>query len=126
MNSRGKTIVLSAHNLYHIEYVCHRVAILKNGKICVCDTIDSIRQKLGQREYEVIFKADVDLNYTKQGDNYIFRTTDVSQIAVLLQKISDRNWALIDLSVKQSALEDMYVKLMDEAPAYSIAGASEN
>jgi ABC-2 type transport system ATP-binding protein len=92
MNSRGKTIVLSAHNLYHIEYVCHRVAILKNGKICVCDTIDSIRQKLGQREYEVIFKADVDLNYTKQGDNYIFRTTDVSQIAMLLQKISDRNW----------------------------------
>jgi len=38
----------------------------------------------------------------------------VSRIASLLQNISENNWALIDLSVRQSALEDMYVKLMDD------------
>jgi len=114
LNSQGKTIVLSAHNLYHIEYICHKVAIMKNGKIYICDTMDSIRKKLGKREYEVTFKSDAALNYEKQGDNYVFKSTEVSQIASLLQNISDKNWALIDLSVQQSALEDMYIKLMEE------------
>jgi ABC-2 type transport system ATP-binding protein len=114
LNSRGKTIILSAHNLYHIEYICHKVAIMKNGQIYICDTMDSIRKKLGKREYEVIFKAEPGLNYDKQGENYVFKSTDVARIAALLQIISEKNWALIDLSVQQSALEDMYIKLMNE------------
>jgi ABC-2 type transport system ATP-binding protein len=126
LNSQGKTIVLSAHNLYHIEYVCQRVAIMKNGRIHICDTIDAIRKKLGKREYEVIFKAEGGLEFEKQGDNYIFKTDDVARIAGILQTISDKNWALIDLSVKQSALEDMYVKLMDESGGSSAVGSGEN
>jgi ABC-2 type transport system ATP-binding protein len=114
LNNLGKTIVLSAHNLFHIEYICDRVAIMKNGEIYICDTIDAIRARLGEREFEIIFKADEDLDYERQGDNYVFRTSDVSQIASVLQSISEKNWALIDLSVRQSALEDMYVKLMDD------------
>ncbi|HEX2956962.1 MAG TPA: hypothetical protein VHO70_09015 [Chitinispirillaceae bacterium] len=99
---------------------------MKNGEIYICDTMDSIRKKLGKREYEVTFKADTDLEYEKQGENYVFRTSDVSKIAGLLQIISDNNWALIDLSVQQSALEDMYVKLMAESPVHSLVGAAEN
>ncbi len=115
LNAQGKTIVLSAHNLFHIEYICHRVAIMKNGQLYICETMDSIREKLGKRQYEVIFKADAELSYEKQGDNYVFRAGDVSHIASLLQEISEKNWALIDLSVRQSALEDMYVKLMEDS-----------
>ncbi len=115
LNNRGKTIILSAHNLFHIEYICDRVGIMKNGELVVCDTMESIRKKLGRREYEVVFHADIDLDYEKQGDNYVFSTTDVAQIARLLQDISEKNWALIDLSMRQSALEDMYVELMDKS-----------
>jgi len=117
LNDEGKTIVLSAHNLFHIEYVCDRVAIMKNGQIYVCDTVKAIREKLGKREYEVVFKTDESLDYGKQGDNYVFTTADVSRIASLLHDISENDWALIDLSVRQSALEDMYVKLMDDGSA---------
>jgi len=117
LNKEGKTIVLSAHNLFHIEYICDRVVIMKNGEIYMCDTIGAIREKLGKREYEVIFKADEKLDYEKQGDNYVFTTSDVARIASLLHDISENDWALIDLSVRQSALEDMYVKLMDDGSA---------
>jgi ABC-2 type transport system ATP-binding protein len=114
LNKLGKTIILSAHDLFHVEYICDRVAIMKNGEIYICDTIDSIRARLGKREYEVVFKADEALDYERQGDNYVFRTADIAQIASVLENISEKNWALIDLSVRQSALEDMYVKLMDD------------
>jgi ABC-2 type transport system ATP-binding protein len=114
LNKQGKTIILSAHNLFHIEYICDRVAIMKSGEIYICDTIEAIRKKLGKREYEVVFRTDEKLEYTRQGDNYVFATADVSQIASLLQKISEHDWALVDLSVRQTALEDMYVNLMGD------------
>jgi ABC-2 type transport system ATP-binding protein len=115
LREQGKTIVLSAHNLFHVEYICDRVAILKNGKMLVCDDMNAIRKSLGSREYQVIFKADADLDYERSEGNYVYRTSDVSQIADMLRTISANNWALADLSVRQSALEDIYVKLMTTA-----------
>ena len=114
LNEQGKTIVLSAHNLFHIEYICHRVAIMKNSELVVCDTIEAMRESFGTREYEIVFKTDTEIDYEKQEDNYVFRGADVGQIASLLQQISEHNWALVDLSVKQSALEEMYVNIMEK------------
>jgi ABC-2 type transport system ATP-binding protein len=114
LKDQGKTIVLSAHNLFHVEYVCDRVAILRNGRLIVCDSMEAIRSSLGRREYEVIFKSEDRLDYEQKDENYVFRTTDVADIASLLEDISDNKWALVNLSVRESALEDIYVKLMSE------------
>ena len=114
LKKQGKTIILSAHNLHHVEYVCDRVAIMKNGRILVCDTVDSMRESLGRREYEIVFRANEDLVYDRREDNYVFSASDVGEIATMLNRISENKWALIDLSVSQSALEDMYVELMIE------------
>lgn len=112
LRAEGKTIVLSAHNLFHVEYVCDRVAILKNGRLVVCDSMDKIRKSLGSREYVVKFMSEQKLDYEKHEGNYIFKTANVGEIATLLRDISDNNWALVDMSMKESALEDIYVKLM--------------
>jgi ABC-2 type transport system ATP-binding protein len=112
LKEQGKTIVLSAHNLFHIEYVCDRVAILKNGRLAVCDSMEAIRTSLGRREYEVVFTSDSELDYERSDGNYVFRTTDVSEIATMLDSVSVNDWALVNLSVRESALEDIYVKLM--------------
>jgi ABC-2 type transport system ATP-binding protein len=112
LRQQGKTILLSAHNLFHVEYICDRVAILKDGRLIVCDTMDAIRASLGRREYRVIFKTDAALDYERQDDNYIFHTTDVAAMARVLNDISENNWALVDLAVQESALEEIYVKLM--------------
>ena len=112
LRDQGKTILLSAHNLFHVEYICDRVAILKNGQLVVCDSMEAMRQSLGNREYEVVFKSDDRLDYEQKEGNYVFRTVDVGEIASVLEDISENNWALVNLSVRESALEDIYVKLM--------------
>lgn len=112
LKDQGKTILLSAHNLFHVEYICDRVAILKNGRLVVCDSMEAIRKSLGNREYEVVFKSDDTLDYEQQEGNYVCRTVDVSEIVSVLEDISENNWALVNLSVRESALEDIYVKLM--------------
>jgi ABC-2 type transport system ATP-binding protein len=114
LKEQGKTIVLSAHNLFHVEYICDRVTILKQGKILVCDTMSSLRQSLGKREYEVVFRAEQDLDYQKRDGNYVLKTSDVGEITEVLREIADRKWTLVDLSMQQSALEDIYISLMTD------------
>ena len=112
LKREGKTILLSAHNLFHVEYICDRVAIIKNGRLVVFDTMDSLRASLGQREYQVIFTSDEPLEFERREGNYVFRTTDIGAIADLLETIAANEWALVDLAVQESALEEIYVKLM--------------
>jgi ABC-2 type transport system ATP-binding protein len=112
LKNEGKTILLSAHNLFHVEYICDRVAIIKNGRLVVYDKMDAIRNSLGTREYQVVFKADEQLDYERQNGNYIFRTDQVAAIAAVLETVSAHNWSLVDLSMKESALEEIYVRLM--------------
>ncbi|AFC99555.1 ABC-type multidrug transport system, ATPase component [Methanocella conradii HZ254] len=114
LRAEGKTIVLSAHNLFHVEYVCDRVAILKNGKLLVCDSMANIRKSLGKREYEVKFMSGQRLDYEKEDGHYILRTADLGEVAAILRDISENDWALVDLSMRESALEDIYVRLMAE------------
>jgi len=115
LREEGKTILLSAHNLFHVEYICDRVAIIKNGKLAVYDTMDNIRKSLGKREFQVVFKTDEKLDYEKKDENYSVTTPNIEEMAELLRKISDHNWALVDLAIRQSALEDIYLDIMNDA-----------
>lgn len=114
LKSEGKTILLSAHNLFHIEYICDRVSIMKQGRLVVCDTMQELVKKLGKREYQVIFRADEKLDYQKQDDNYSLKTSDIAEMSGVLKQISERNWTLVDISMRQSALEEIYVNMMTE------------
>jgi len=87
LKSQGKTIVLSAHNLFHVEYICDRVAIIKNGRLIVCSTMDAIRASLGNREFQVIFRADAPLKGDRRDGNYVFRSSDVGAMALVLGQI---------------------------------------
>jgi ABC-2 type transport system ATP-binding protein len=112
LRREGKTILLSAHNLFHVESICDRVGIIKNGHLLIFDTMDAIRAKLGKREYQVIFHSDEKLDYEHVGGNYVFRTAEVDAIAGILETVSANGWTLVDLSMRESALEEIYVKLM--------------
>ena len=112
LRREGKTILLSAHNLFHVETICDRVGIIKNGKLLVLDTMDALRARLGKREYQVIFHADQKLDYEQVNGNYIFRTAEVDAIAGMLETVSANKWTLMDLSMRESALVEIYVKLM--------------
>jgi ABC-2 type transport system ATP-binding protein len=44
--------------------------------------------------------------------SYVYRTGEIAAVARLLETISANHWDLVDLSVKESALEEIYVRLM--------------
>jgi ABC-2 type transport system ATP-binding protein len=56
----GKTVVFSAHNLYHVESVCDRVAIMNEGAIVAQGTPERLREEYGHTEYRVFTSVPVD------------------------------------------------------------------
>ncbi len=56
--NNGKTIFLSSHILPEVEKVCHRVAIIRQGKIVALETIQKLKQKRPRRLI-IIFKEPI-------------------------------------------------------------------
>ena len=46
LKGEGKTILISTHIFSLIEKICDRVAVMINGKIMLCDTLDHVKNGL--------------------------------------------------------------------------------
>lgn len=55
LRRKGKTIILSAHNLYQVEEICDRILILRRGKEVALGTMHELRDMFGSISYSVIF-----------------------------------------------------------------------
>jgi len=51
----GKAIIFSTHIMSEAERLCDRIAIMHNGRILACDTLEGLRAKTGCRYLEDIF-----------------------------------------------------------------------
>jgi len=59
VSAQGRTVFLSSHTLSEVERVTHRVAILRQGRLVVVDSLENLRKVAIQR-LEVEFSAPVD------------------------------------------------------------------
>jgi sodium transport system ATP-binding protein len=53
--AQGKTILFSTHIMSEAEKLCDRIAIINDGRILACDTLEALRTATGQRYLEDIF-----------------------------------------------------------------------
>jgi ABC-2 type transport system ATP-binding protein len=57
--ARGGTVFLSSHSLSEVETVADRVAIVRQGRLVVVDSVESLRRVAVQR-LEIVFEVPVD------------------------------------------------------------------
>ncbi len=58
VSAEGRTVFLSSHTLSEVERVTHRLAILRQGRLVVVDTLENLRKVAVQR-LEIAFAAPV-------------------------------------------------------------------
>ena len=58
LKKEGKTIVLSAHNLYQVEAICDKVMILRRGRMVAFGTMKELREQFGSLTYTIFFSID--------------------------------------------------------------------
>lgn len=55
LKNAGKTIVLSAHNLFQVERICDMVIMLRQGVIVNSGSMEELRELFGSLTYDVFF-----------------------------------------------------------------------
>ncbi|MBC8477303.1 MAG: ABC transporter ATP-binding protein [Dehalococcoidia bacterium] len=124
----GTTVVLSSHQLYQVQRVCHSIGILAKGKMVVQGAIDKLgREALagGRFQIEVETEApDENLIKALQGikgvvsvearENALFISTDADLRREVSKAIVDNNFPLIQMKVQEFSLDDVYMKYFRE------------
>jgi len=64
--NEGKCILFSTHYMTEAEMLCDRVAIIHNGKILACDSLDGLKQQSGCASLVDVFFHFVEQNETRQ------------------------------------------------------------
>jgi ABC-2 type transport system ATP-binding protein len=51
----GTTVLISSHNMFEVESLCHRVAMINDGRIVEYGTPDELKEKYGAKNLEEVF-----------------------------------------------------------------------
>jgi ABC-2 type transport system ATP-binding protein len=121
INKQGTTVLLSTHYLEEAEQMCHRIGIMKQGKLVALDTTRNLVSKIQDRQVELRFGTAAPslppelaaFRHEKHEDGQGLRLhassqTEVTEILAHLGKLVP---PVQDLEIRRSDLEDVFVKL---------------
>ncbi len=111
--SADRTVIFSAHNLFHVESLCDRIAIMVDGSIVTLGTLDEIRETHGGVEYHVF--TDVAISGAVE-ENGRYRTVVESMDAVesIRTKAVNAGGEVVDVRSREPSLEDIFLAVAEE------------
>ena len=130
LRAAGKTVVFSAHDLYHVESVCDRVVIMHEGRIVARGSVDEIRERHGETSYHVYTDVEpaldakggggdaVDVEVADVGDSEAvgdrYRTVVSSMGAVerVRAAAAADGGTVVDIRTREPSLEDVFLDLV--------------
>jgi ABC-2 type transport system ATP-binding protein len=110
LRDAGKTVLFSAHNLYHVESVCDRVAIMNRGEIVARGTVPEIRDEYGTTEYRVFTSVDVD-GAAREGDRHVVTVDDMAAVEDVRDRATAAGGEVVDIRTREPSLEDIFLDL---------------
>lgn len=110
----GRTVFLSSHELDEVQRVADRVAIIREGRLVVTDSVEGLRRQAPQT-IEMRFKAPVESTVfgcldgvqrvTVDGDRISLQAS--GELAPLLRVIADHN--PVDLVTRHADLDELFL-----------------
>ncbi|MDH5020853.1 ABC transporter ATP-binding protein [Halobacterium rubrum] len=104
----GKTIVFSAHDLHHVESVCDRVAIMRDGQLAATGTLADIREEHGDVSYRVFTDVPVERS-EPAGDRHVTAVDSMDDVEAIRSAAADAGGEVVDIRTDESTLEDVFL-----------------
>lgn len=112
--AEGRTVLLSSHELDEVQRVADRVAIIRQGRLVVCDTVEALRRR-APATIELRFRTPVAAStfqsldtvrrVTVDGDRVTLQVT--GELAPLLRVIADHN--PVDVVARRADLDELFL-----------------
>ena len=118
LKKEGKTIVLSAHNLYQVEAVCDKVMILKRGNVVAFGNMHELREQFGSLTYTIFFSIHDprtlighEKHYRQEEGLFVCDAQDLKELNECTGIISDAGGNVEKIESHYPSLEEMLVKI---------------
>ena len=118
--ARGRAILVNSHLLSEIERTCHRVAVLRSGRIAVQGTIaeltaETSRYRMGVSPIDeslVSALRETGADVERVNGHLEISTRDLAQLNAAVDRVRARGALLSELSPLRASLEDVFVDLL--------------
>jgi ABC-2 type transport system ATP-binding protein len=110
LSDEGKTVLFSAHNLYHVESVCDRVVIMNRGEIIARGTVPEIRAEHGETTYHVFSSVPID-GSERVGDRHRVVVPDMDAVESVRDRVGRAGGTVEDIRTREPSLEDVFLDL---------------
>jgi ABC-2 type transport system ATP-binding protein len=119
---RGMTVLVTTHNMKEAEYLCGRIAFLKEGKILTTGTAEALKKMIrigdqlkiefkGTIQENDLLHADGVINFTINGNLCEIVVDDgEKRLGTLAAIIAQGGAQIKKISFKQTDLEDVFVE----------------
>ena len=109
---RGCTIFLSSHNLSEVERICHRMAIIRSGRLVTVDSIENLRKTMHRKlrftlSHPVEFIKVNGAEFSGQHElDYEYMIT--GNIKEVLKSLSDL--PVVSVTMPEPALDEIFIQ----------------
>ena len=124
----GTTVVLSSHQLYQVQRMCHSIGILSKGKMVIEGSIEQLgRDALTGGNYVIEVETEQpspELINTIKGikgvtkvearENSLLISTKTDLRAEISKTVVNNNFPLIQMKIHEFSLDDIYMKYFQE------------
>ena len=107
---QGKTIVFSAHNLFHVESICDRVAIMNAGASVARGDLEALRPEYGDRRYHVYTTVAVD-GAERQNGTWHRVVEDMAGVEATREEATAADGSVVDIRTEESSLEEVFLNV---------------
>ena len=118
LKSEGKTIVLSAHNLYQVEAICDKVMILRRGKMVAFGTMKELREQFGSLTYAIFFSIDDperlvghSRTYRQEEGLFVCEAESIGELNECTGLIHEAGGKVEKIESRYPSLEEMLLKI---------------
>jgi ABC-2 type transport system ATP-binding protein len=117
--SENRTIILCSHLLHEVELVCNRVAIIKEGNVIACESMQVLLAKGQMLQIKVenpqqamaFLKSLAWIKNVTLADGYLLVDAPKEDAQRLSKILAENNIFVSELSVKSSDLESVFLEL---------------
>jgi ABC-2 type transport system ATP-binding protein len=127
LNTKGTTIFLTTHNMEEAHRLCHRVGIIRAGKIVAIDAPEKLKTAIDRvHKIEVSFDREVPgdaitglagvTSASRTGDKWQITAENRDAVIRALVTFSQQNGAaIVTLNTLAPSLDDAFLRLTQEA-----------
>jgi ABC-2 type transport system ATP-binding protein len=109
---QGKTIVFSAHNLYHVETICDRVAIMNEGAVVAKGGLAELQEAHGETRYHVYTTVEVPESARENG-RYHRVVRDMNTVEETREAAQSAGGEVVDIRTEESSLEEVFLNVAE-------------